>query len=506
MALTLDDAVKSHRTFVAPLLRDLGFQASFFVTHRWMNDTANFMSWRDIADIHEMGFEIGNHAWTHDDYSTPRGASHFAGELALTANELRKVGVPRPVSYAWCGNAFGPEALRILQDNGFLFARRGISPEAEYGKLQLGPAYDPRKHHPLLIPTTGDAYPDWTFEHFLRVLALATEGRAVVLQFHGVPDVAHPWVHTPPENFRRYVTHLKVNNYRVIALRDLAPYIDRTQTPADPLTGQRFPPPKDGRIPLAAETEQTRANLPYWTAVMAAHHYSLQEVTQVTGLPPVDTSPSASRLLPYPGGRHPRLGFLDGAIDPLRGTKASVFLPWDPASYVVIDLPEAIFTNLGLLFLAHTHIPTIWNDQNVTIENVDWRPRDNGGLTSRWVLPNGIAFGASIELRNAAVEMELFLENPTPQPITAIRAQVCVLLKGAQGFNAQTESNRVLDKPLAAVRGGPNNDRWIKTSWPNCDRVWSNPPVPCIHSDPRLPDCPPGQTVRAQGRLWFEGS
>ena len=38
VVLTLDDAVKSHRVFVAPLLKDLKFQATFFVTHRWMDD------------------------------------------------------------------------------------------------------------------------------------------------------------------------------------------------------------------------------------------------------------------------------------------------------------------------------------------------------------------------------------------------------------------------------------------------------------------------------------
>ena len=46
-------------------------------------------------------------------------------------------------------------------------------------------------------------------------------------------------------------------------------------------------------------------------------------------------------VLPYPGGRHPRIGFLDGAVDPQRETKVSVFTPWDDSSYVVVDVPEA---------------------------------------------------------------------------------------------------------------------------------------------------------------------
>src|SRR5258705_9440900 len=86
VVLTFDDAVKSHLTFVAPLLKELGFQATFFVTHRWMDDRENFMTWPEIAEIHKMGFEIGNHSWTQ----------------ALVENELKKVGAPRPTSYAHC--------------------------------------------------------------------------------------------------------------------------------------------------------------------------------------------------------------------------------------------------------------------------------------------------------------------------------------------------------------------------------------------------------------------
>ena len=38
-------------------------------------------------------------------------------------------------------------------------------------------------------------------------------------------------------------------------------------------------------------------------------------------------------------------------------------------------------------------------------------------------------------------------------------------------------------------------------------QAWANPPVPCLHSDPKFPDCPPGETRRLNGSLWFyEGS
>jgi peptidoglycan-N-acetylglucosamine deacetylase len=79
-----------------------------------MDDRPNFMTWEEIAEIHRMGFEIGNHSWTHDSFSNPRNAARLRGELALIENALAKVGVPRPTSFAHCGNGFGPEAVAAL--------------------------------------------------------------------------------------------------------------------------------------------------------------------------------------------------------------------------------------------------------------------------------------------------------------------------------------------------------------------------------------------------------
>ncbi|MGH9630528.1 MAG: polysaccharide deacetylase family protein [Bryobacteraceae bacterium] len=513
VVLTFDDAVKSHRSFVAPLLKELGFAATFFVTHRWMDDSEYFMNWRDIGAIHEMGFEIGNHSWTHADFSVPRNAARLAGELALVENELKKVNVPRPVSFAYSGNFFGPEAVEELRRSGYRLARRGESPEAEYGTLQLGPTFDPRRHDRLLIPTTGDAYPNWTLEHFIRVVSHGGAGQAVVLQFHGVPDVKHPWVHTPPENFRQYMAYLKDHDYRVIALRDLEQYIDSENPPADPKVRTRYRPRKQSTLLLPVEMTATRADHRYWLEnMLGPHQYSRREAAQVLGWNENDAAAagksvappqgSGARVLPYPGGRPLRIGFRDGAIDPLRGTKASVFLPWSPQAYVVIDLPEAIFSNLGLLFLAHTHIPTVWNEQNKIIENVDWERPPEGGLRSSWLLSNSIGFGAVVAPHGDEMRMELWLRNGSEEPLSRLRTQICVLLKGAPDFHEQTNANKIFGKAAAGVRSR-TGDQWILTEWERCGRTWGNAQCPCVHSDPVLPDCAPGETVRVTGRLWF---
>ncbi len=142
VVLTFDDAVKSQRTIVAPLLKDLGFGATFFVCHQWMvADHEHYLTWEEIAEIHQMGFEIGNHSWTHPAFSVPRDAARLPAELVLVERELRKVGVPRPNSFAWCGNVFGPEAIQQLAQLGYKLARRGMQPEVPYGKVEVGPTF-----------------------------------------------------------------------------------------------------------------------------------------------------------------------------------------------------------------------------------------------------------------------------------------------------------------------------------------------------------------------------
>ena len=286
VVLTFDDAVKSHLTYVAPLLKDLGFGATFFVCHAWMDDSENFMTWQEIASLNAMGFEIGNHSWTHPGFADPATAARIAGELALTENELAKVGVPKPVSFAWTGNGFGPEALHRLRALGYAFARRGMQPEVAYGKLDPGPLYDPRLNDPLLIPTSRDGYPECTLEDIKRVVEQARGGKIAVLQFHGVPDVAHPWVHTPPERFREYMQFLKDGNYHVIALRDVEKYIP-AELPRDPMADVRYPAIEPEKLKVPQEVAATRADMPFWLDNMLVQHgYTVDEAAEVCGMTP----------------------------------------------------------------------------------------------------------------------------------------------------------------------------------------------------------------------------
>ncbi len=271
---------------------------------------------------------------------------------------------------------------------------------------------------------------------------------------------------------------------------------------------------------LFAQREDMAPRLKFWIENMfVQHRYSVEEAA--TGLemseeavrvklremniePATPSAPDSKdriRMAPWAPGRHPRIGFLEGAVNPQRDTKISIFLPWENSGFIVFDLPEAVFSNLGLLYLAHTHIPTIWEDQGIKLPTLDWTVREDGSLQSRRVLPNKIEFGVEVWPRKGSVDYVYWLENGTTQTLTGLRSQLCLLLKNAPDFNAQSGDNKLLIENSAAVRSATGN-RWIITA---CEysKPWQNAKCPCMHADPTFPDCAPGKRVEVRGSVFF---
>ena len=407
VVLTFDDASKSHHAVARPLLLKYKFGATFFVTEGWdfATNKKDYMTWAEIAELHTDGFEIGNHTLDHMGV-TDKTVRDLSAQVKAINARCTAHGIPQPVSFAYPGNSIAKEALPVLQDLGIKFARRGGSPEHPY-KDGRGFAYEPGLDHPLLVPTAGDARPTWTLDDLKAAVSQARHGKIAVLQFHGVPDTAHDWVTTKKEQFEAFVKYLADEKYTVIALRDLAKYVDPAVVPSAP-----FGVIEDRKKLVEAKRDGGNARpakgddeLRYWLDnALVRHRFTATETGAALGLTADEVTAAAKRLdvdptkppereaddplvvLPYPGGRHPRTGFRDGAIRPQRETKASVFAPWAGGGYAVADVPEAVWfeptpKKPELLYLAHTHVPTTWDRQKVTLDPLEWTRHKDGSLT-----------------------------------------------------------------------------------------------------------------------------
>jgi peptidoglycan/xylan/chitin deacetylase (PgdA/CDA1 family) len=213
VVLTFDDAPVTHFTYVAPLLKQYGFKATFFVCEFPPNfqDSTKYMTWNQIKRLGEMGFEIGNHTHTHKPVNGLE-KHEFLKQLNYIEDKCKALNTAKPVTFAYPNYEVDQNAFSVLKNAGYAFARAGGNR-----------AYSPLTDHPYLIPSytiTGN-----NFEQITQALRQAKPGEIVVLTFHGVPDYEHPWVSTPPEMFKKYLQYLYDNHYKVLSLKDLCDFI-----------------------------------------------------------------------------------------------------------------------------------------------------------------------------------------------------------------------------------------------------------------------------------------
>src|SRR5260370_40816032 len=157
VVLTFDDSSKSHFTVARPLLKRLGFGATFFITEGFdfRDNKRDYMTWEEIAQLHHDGFEIGNH--TRDHQTVTKGnLQDLAAQLRGINAGCREHGIPVPVSFAYPANGFDLGALPILREQGINLARRGGLPEYPYTGRR-GLAFEPGRDQPLLIHSASDA-------------------------------------------------------------------------------------------------------------------------------------------------------------------------------------------------------------------------------------------------------------------------------------------------------------------------------------------------------------
>jgi peptidoglycan/xylan/chitin deacetylase (PgdA/CDA1 family) len=214
IVFTFDDATASQYSVVAPLLKKYGFGATFFVCEFPPNfkDSLKYMNWRQIKELDKMGFEIANHTRTHSGASI-LSKEQFIDELNYIEHKCDSLKIAKSVSFAYPGYDLNGSAINILQGKGYMFARAGGAR-----------TYDPMIDHPLLVPSwamTAD-----NKQQIMGAFNEACNGKIVVITIHGVPDIEHPWVNTPPELFKEYLQYLSDNHFRVIALKDLNKYIN----------------------------------------------------------------------------------------------------------------------------------------------------------------------------------------------------------------------------------------------------------------------------------------
>lgn len=210
VVLTFDDAVANHATLVAPLLLGYGFNATFYVCEfppDFATNKRQYMTWEQIAQLDKSGFEIGNHTGHHAGVLdiTPDA---LVEEMRIIDDRCAKYGIRKPVTFAYPGGPCNEQAMRVVAEHGFVWAR-GVEPRP----------WIPGRENPMCVPSFPVHGDDPN--KFYAAVGQAEDTAIPILLFHGVPEYTHPWVNTAPERFAEYMRFLAEHDFNVIAMRDL---------------------------------------------------------------------------------------------------------------------------------------------------------------------------------------------------------------------------------------------------------------------------------------------
>lgn len=125
--ITIDDGYTCSLNVGAPILKKFGYPATFFIYLDFINKGGKSMSWAQIGELRDMGFEIGGHSVTHSNFNGPKPAKlKFASKDEWLADEIirskqvieEQLGI-RVTSLAYPFGNHNPKVRELVQQAGY---------------------------------------------------------------------------------------------------------------------------------------------------------------------------------------------------------------------------------------------------------------------------------------------------------------------------------------------------------------------------------------------------
>jgi peptidoglycan/xylan/chitin deacetylase (PgdA/CDA1 family) len=137
VAITFDDGCETDLLSAAPILKEVGFEATFYVTVGFL-DRPGYMSPIQVRELASLGFEIGCHSMTHP-YLSDLQRDRLHEEIAVPKLKLENI-TGRPVKHFSCpGGRWNRTVAEVARDAGYesitTSSNRGNSPGTDFFSL-----------------------------------------------------------------------------------------------------------------------------------------------------------------------------------------------------------------------------------------------------------------------------------------------------------------------------------------------------------------------------------
>ena len=231
VVLTFDDGFISHYNFARPALKERGFNATFFINGDFIDNghRYGFVKWDQVAQLHEQGFEIGNHYRFHLD-STKVGPGKVERSIVWLEDRLAILDIPKPVSLSYPGFHRNIDVIELVKRLGYSFARGGCDKKKSFGEYQeggQGTTYNYIWDNAYNIDCLGMFGKKFGYKEFVNSLESIGDGEVGVYCGHGfvgddyLSGALDQFTEITREDFIKCLDYLKDNEYQVIAMKDI---------------------------------------------------------------------------------------------------------------------------------------------------------------------------------------------------------------------------------------------------------------------------------------------
>src|SRR5271169_1185236 len=117
VAITFDDGCETDLLAAAPILREAGFHATFYVTAGFL-DRPGYLSTAQLRELSSPGLEIGCHSMTHA-YLNDLNPQQLHTEIVAAGSKLENV-IDRKMEHFSCpGGRYNEPALALAKQAGY---------------------------------------------------------------------------------------------------------------------------------------------------------------------------------------------------------------------------------------------------------------------------------------------------------------------------------------------------------------------------------------------------
>lgn len=118
VGITFDDGCETDLIAAAPVLRDFGFSATFFLTAGFLG-TPGYLNAGQVRELDALGFQVGCHSMTHP-YLSDLPDPELKREIADAKSLIENI-VGHPIEHFSCpGGRYDQRTLRVARQAGFV--------------------------------------------------------------------------------------------------------------------------------------------------------------------------------------------------------------------------------------------------------------------------------------------------------------------------------------------------------------------------------------------------